>query len=185
LLDSGAVADGVYRSTAFGFLYQIPFGWVERTEVMRTESNDPTGAQVLLAVFEHPPEAAGSAPISAVLIAVERAAAYPGIKSAAEYFGPLTELTTAKGFKIVNEPYQFVIGTRQLVRGDFSKQKGTHTTQQSSLVLLDKGYLVSFTFLADGEDEMAALLGGLSFGPTRKARQLSAPGPKNPTSTPR
>jgi hypothetical protein len=180
LLDAGGVADGVYRNAAFAFSYRIPFGWVERTEDMRAESNDPANAQVLLAVFEHPPEVRGQAPLSAVVIAAESTAAYHGMKSAADYFGPLTEVTTAKGFKVVNEPHPFMVGTRRLIRGDFNKQKGTHTVQQCSLVLLSRGYLVSFTFLAEGEDQIEVLLGGLNFG---GAPGRPRPGAKNPAPT--
>jgi len=33
------------------------------------------------------------------------------LKTAADYFGPLTELTTSKGFTVVNQPYLFTVGT--------------------------------------------------------------------------
>src|SRR5215510_12096435 len=51
---------GAYRNGSFGFTYKIPFGWVDRTESMREDNSDSTKAQVLLAVFERPPEATGN-----------------------------------------------------------------------------------------------------------------------------
>lgn len=100
-----------------------------------------------------------------MIIAAESAASYPGLKSAADYFGPLAELTTSKGFKVENEPYEFAVGTKQLVRGDFSKPTGTLTMRQSSLVMLEKGYVVSFTFIAGSEDEVSELIEKISFRP--------------------
>ena len=95
-----------HSSTAtrtFGFRYQIPYGWVDRTKEMQ-EGNEAGKAEVLLAVFERPPEATGDTVNSAVVIASESAASYPGLKKAEDYLGPLTELATAKGFKPEGDP---------------------------------------------------------------------------------
>ncbi len=168
--DLGTVADSTYRNTFFGFSYKIPFGWVERTEDMRDDS-EAGKSMVLLAVFERPPEATGRTVNSAVVIAAESVSAYPGLKTAADYFGPLTEVTLSKGFKVVNEPFDFSGGAHQLLRGDFSKDMGTLTMHQSSAVVLKKGYVVSFTVIGGSEDEVDELLEKLSFGlgsPTRK-----------------
>jgi hypothetical protein len=105
-----------------------------------------------------------------VVIAAESASSYPGLKTAADYFGPLTELTTGKGFRVVNAPYQFPVGTKQLVRSDFSKTLGCLTMRQASLVMLQKGYVVSFTFLGGSEDEIEKLIENLSFGPSKKPK---------------
>jgi hypothetical protein len=160
--DLGTVADSTYRSTFFGFSYKIPFGWVERTEDMR-DDGEAGKSLVLLAVFERPPEATGNTVNSAVVIAAESVSAYPGLKTAADYFGPLTEVTLSKGFKVVNEPFDFFRGTNQVVRGDFSKEVGTLTMHQSSVVLVKKGYVVSFTVIGGSEDEVDELLEKLSF----------------------
>jgi hypothetical protein len=144
--------------------YKLRYGWVDRTQQMRDDSNDPAKAQVLLATFERPPEVTGDSVNSAVIIAMERTASYPGMKSAADYFVPLTEATTAKGFKVVNEPYEVTIGTKTLARSDFSKELGKLTIYQSSLVILAKGNAVSFTFIASSEDEIQDLIDHLSFG---------------------
>jgi hypothetical protein len=161
-LEPGAITDGVYRSSSLGFSYKIPFGWVERTQEMQ-EGSDAGKGLVLLAVFERPPEAAGSTVNSAVVIAAESVSSYPGLKTAADYFSPLTELTTAKSFKVVNQPYEFFVGAKRLVRGDFRKELGALTMHQASLVMLAKGYVISFTFIGGSEDELEGLVERLSF----------------------
>jgi len=169
---TGAIADGYYRNPSFGLTCKIPFGWVDRTTEMREgdsgPQNDPAKSIVLLAVFERPPEATGSTINSAIVIAAEKASEYSGLKTASDYFGPITELATAKDFKVTNEPYDFPVGAKQLVRGDFSKPRGSLTMVQSSLVMLEKGYVVSFTFIGGSEDEINELIGNLSF-PVKKA----------------
>ena len=160
---AGETVSGIYRNPAFGFSCKIPFGWVERTREMQEPSADHAKEQVLLAVFEHPPEATGSTVNSAIVIAAESAKSYPGLKTAADYFGPLEEVTTAKGFKVVNEPYEFSLDGKLLVRGDFTQDRGSVTLYQSSLVMLSKGYIVSFTFIAASEDDMNDLSQRLSF----------------------
>ena len=120
-----------YRNTTFGFRYQIPYGWVDRTKEMQ-EGNDAGKAEVLLAVFERPPEATGDTINSAVVIASESAASYPGLKRAEDYLGPLTELATAKGFKAEGEPYALEVESRQLLRADFIKpQLRRHETHHA------------------------------------------------------
>src|SRR5882757_10186102 len=71
----------LYRNATFGFRYRIPYGWVNRTKAMQ-EGNDASKGEVLLAVFERPPEAAGDTINSAVVIATEKATAYPAVKKA-------------------------------------------------------------------------------------------------------
>ncbi len=176
--DPGFVSNGVYRSPFFGISYKIPFGWVERTKQMQ-EENDPAKGLVLLAAFARPPEATGDTINSAVVIAAESVSSYPGLKTPADYFGPLTELTTAKGFKVVNEPYDFSRGTNQVIRGDFSKELGTLTMHQASLVVLKKGYVVSFTFIGGSDEEVQDLVEGLSFAASPKAANPRSAPPKH------
>ena len=52
----------------------------------------------------------------------------------------------------------------QLVRGDFSKPLGNLTMHQSTLVMLKKSYVISFTFIGGSEDEVEEQVEGLSFG---------------------
>jgi hypothetical protein len=165
-----ATGEGAYHNANFGFTYRVPYGWVERTKQMQEEGNDPAKAQLLLAVFERPPEVTGDTVNSAVIIAAERVASYPGLRTAADYMGPLTELTTGKGFKVVHEPYEFPVGTKQLVRSDFTKDLGKLTMYQSSLALLAKGSIVSFTFIGGSEDEVDELVEKLTLSSNARPR---------------
>jgi hypothetical protein len=173
-LDPGSITDGIYRNASFGFTYKLPFGWVNRTNEMQDDSpdaaqdstnKDPAKSVVLLAMFERPPEAPRDAINPGVVIAGESLSAYPGLKTAADYFEPLTQLTTEKGFKVVNEPYQFPVGVKTLVRSDFSKEMGKLTIYQTCLAFLGKGYVVSLTLIGGSEDEVNSLIENLSFGP--------------------
>jgi hypothetical protein len=194
-LDAGAVKNGIYRNAEFGFACKIPVGWVLRTEEMNAsdkgeaaETSAPsregpttpdrtaggscpyTGCgHVLLATFSRPPEARGEDVNSSIVIAVESVAAYPGLKEAAQYFGPVTEIAQARGFEIANEPYEFTVGTKNLARGDFQEDVGKRVLMQSTLVMLARGYAVSFTFIGGTEDEIEELIGGLSFAAGAKA----------------
>src|SRR6266550_2227229 len=71
----GAISDGVYRNPSFGFSYKLPYGWVDRTREMQDDSpnaaTDAAKSQLLLAIFERPPEATGETVNSAVVIAAE------------------------------------------------------------------------------------------------------------------
>jgi hypothetical protein len=166
----------LYRNTTFAFHFQIPYGWVDRTKDMReqeaTDKSDEKDkasnlgkGEVLLAVFERPPEATGETINSAVVIAAENAAAYPGLKKAEDYLGPLVELTTSKGFRAEGDPSFIEIDARHLVRAEFTKPLNDKLTmRQATLVLLTHGQVVSFTFIAGSEDELADLIGGLHFG---------------------
>ena len=183
-----------YRNTTFAFRYQIPYGWVDRTKEMREpevaeepdapdpgaakkdapdkNAKDPKSAkqkaaaqgEVLLAVFERPPDAPGDDVNSAVVIASESAAAYPGLKKAEDYLGPLTELATAKGFKTNGDPSIADINAHKLIRADFTRPLTDKLIMhQSTLILLAKGQIVSFTFIAGSEDEIDNLIDGLHF----------------------
>jgi len=120
--------------------------------------------RVLLAAFSRPPEARAEDVNSSILIAAESAAAYPGLKEAAQYFGPVSEVAKAQGFKVVEEPYEFPVGTKTMVRGDFQKDVGTRVMRQSTLVMLARGYAVSFTFIGGTDEEVEELVAELSFG---------------------
>lgn len=166
----------LYRSATFGFRYQIPFAWVDRTKQMQ-EGNEPAKGEVLLAIFERPPEATGDTVNSAVVIASESAASYPSLKHAEDYLAPLTELATAQGFKSEGEPSTLQIDARQLFRADFVEPLVIDRTadktaaetndklimRQCTLVLLAKGQIISFTFIAGSEDEINDLLERLHF----------------------
>lgn len=170
--EAGAITNGVYSNPSFGFTYKLPYGWVDRTRDMQDDSppasstatSNPAKSLLLLAIFERPPEANGDTVNSAVVIAAEPLSSYSGLKTAADYFGPLTELATAKGFQVVEEPHEFSIGTIRFVRADFNKSRGATTVRQASLVILERSYEVSFTFIGESEDDINQLIEKLSFG---------------------
>jgi hypothetical protein len=156
----------LYRNSTFAFRFQIPYGWVDRSaEMQKGKGNDAGKSEVMLAVFERPPDATGDTINSAVVIASESVASYPGLKKAEDYLGPLTELATAKGFKADGDPYLLEVEGRQLWRADFLKPlSGTVTMKQCTLVLLAKGHIVSFTFISGSDDALDDLMDGLHFG---------------------
>ncbi len=174
--DPGAISNGVYRNTTFGFSYKIAYGWVDRTQEMGEDSNgdstDPKKSILLLAVFERPPVAPGDSINSAVVVAAEGASSYPQLRNEAQYFDLVTELAKSKDLKIVNEPYDFPLGAMQLVRGDFSKPLGNLTLHQSTLIMKQKGYFVSFTFIGGSVDEVDGLIESLTLN------QKEAPAPR-------
>jgi hypothetical protein len=169
------VNGGVYRNKTLGLSCKIPSAWVLRTEEMNardtaedgSDSASPSKAassgRVLLAAFSRPPEARAEDVNSSIVIAAESVATYPGMKDAAQYFGPLSEVAKAQGFSEVEEPYEFTVGTRTLARGDFQKDVGSRVMRQSTLVMLSRGWAVSITFIGGTENEVEELIGGLSF----------------------
>ena len=155
----------LYRNSTFGFHYKVRYGWVERTKEMQ-EGNDPAKNEILLAVFERPPQAGGDTVNSAVVIASESVSSYPGLKTADDYLAPLNEVIEAKGFKPTRDSADITIDGHPLIRADFTKaltdKLGMH---QTTLVMLQKRQIVSFTFIAGTEDEVNDLIDALSFTP--------------------
>ena len=100
---------------------------------------------------------------ASILIAVEMAASYPGLKEAAQYFGPLMEVAKAQGFAMEEDSYEIAIGTKTLVRGDFHKDVGSRVMHQSTMAMLSHGYAVSITVIGGTDDEIEDLIDGLSF----------------------
>lgn len=181
-IDSGVASNGLYRNKFLGMSCKIPAGWVLRTDEMNARDEEdsgtnpsdskssPQGAQslpeagrVLLAAFSRPPDAKGEDVNSSILIAAESVTAYPGLKEAAQYFGPLTEVAKAQGFTVDEEPYEFALGSKVLVRADFHKDVGTRVMRQSTLAFLSRGYAVSITVIGGTEDEVEELIDGVEF----------------------
>jgi len=190
-IDDGVITNGVYRNKTLAISCKIPPGWVLRTDEMNApEEKEPeeekqakddtasakppappassAGARVLLAAFSRPPEARAEDVNASILIAAESAASYTGLKDAAQYFGPLTEVAKAQGFTIDEDPYEFAVGTKTLVRGDFHKDVGTRVMRQSTLAILAHGYAISVTVIGGTEDEVEELIDGLMLGPSGK-----------------
>jgi hypothetical protein len=155
-------AETLYRDPEFAFTYKIPYAWIDRTQQMQDDSADPAKSRLILAVFERPPQVTGDTVNAAVVITGESSSSYPGLKTAADYIGPLTELTTSKGFKAEGGPYEFPVGSITLVRADFTRKVGSIPMHQSSLVMLRKGFVISFTFVAGSDDEIDELIEKLS-----------------------
>jgi hypothetical protein len=180
-LEPGAVLNGVYRNKSLGLSCKIPEGWVLRTEEMnareesgdqkpspqRAQWNTEDGGQVLLAAFSRPPEARGEEVNGSILIAAESMSAYAGMKDAAQYFGPLAEVAKAQGFEEDEDPYEFVVGTKKVVRGDFHKDVGSRVMRQSTLAFLSHGYAVSITVIGGTEEDVEELVNGISFAATK------------------
>jgi hypothetical protein len=181
-LDSGSVANGVYINKTLALSCKIPPGWVLRTDEMNTREEEKeekkegdaaaqppstpassAGAKVLLAAFSRPPEARAEDVNASIVIAAESAASYPGLKEAAQYFFPLTEVAKAQGFTADEDPYEIAIGTKTLVRGDFRKNVGTRVMRQSTLAMLSHGYAISITIIGGTDDEVEDLVDGLTF----------------------
>ena len=171
--------NGVYHNKSLGLTYKIPAGWVLRTEEMNAEeSSQDANAEnpqpqralrntkeplVLLAAFSRPPEAKGEDVNASVVIAAESVEAYPGLKEAAQYFGPLTEVATAQGFTVDEEPYEAEVGGKKIVQGDFHKDVRTRVMRQSTLAWLAHGYAVSITVIGGSEDEVEGLIDRVNF----------------------
>src|SRR5207237_5998955 len=113
-----------------------PCGGVDRIGDMQGDSESTTKAEAgnsasssksrtLLAIFERPPAAPGETINSAVVIAAESVSDYHAVKQASDYLGPISELAEQRGFKSVSEPSSFSVCSKELVRADFNKERGT------------------------------------------------------------
>jgi hypothetical protein len=177
-LEPGSVVMNIYRNKMLGLTCKVPVGWVLRTEEMNTplgaasdaaSGSGNTGpastvaARVLLAAFSRPPDARGEDVNSSILIAAENQFVYPGLKEAAQYFGPLIEVAKAQGLTPDEDPYEVAVGGKTLVRGDFHKNVGSRVMHQSTLAMLSHGYAISITLIGGTDDEVEELIDGLSF----------------------
>jgi hypothetical protein len=182
-LDSGMITNAVYHNKSLALACKIPEGWVLRTDEMNTLQEPQVepekdksaqsrasgaGPKVLLAAFSRPPEARAEDINSSILIAAEPTTSYPGLKDAAQYFGPFNEVAKAQGFTIDEDPYEIALGTKTLVRGDFHKNVGSRVMHQSTLAMLSHGYAISLTIIAGTEDDVEELIDGLTFSANGK-----------------
>jgi hypothetical protein len=138
----------------------------ERSSVQGAQSRTEE-SRVLLAAFSRPPEERGEDVNASIVIAAESVASYPGMTDAAQYFAPVTEVAQSQGFTVDEEPYEFAIGAKKVVRGDFHKDVGTRVMRQSTLAFLARGYAVSITVIGGTEDEVEDLIDGVAFAAGR------------------
>ena len=160
------LVEQVLSCPALRFTYKLPFGWVDRTNDMQQmikSDPPPAASKTLLVAFERPPGTEGDTINSAVIIAVEDRSVYPQIKTATDYFGPLSELAERRGLKMDGDPYLFSVGGKRVTRADFKSGGEKGSMQQTSLVVLEKSYILSFTFLAGSDDEINNLATDLTF----------------------
>ena len=177
----GPLVQQVLSCPALGFTYNVPFGWVDRTDDFeQTIESDParkaasvkpestrsraqTTSKTLLAAFERPPGTGGDTINPSVIIAVEDRSLYAGINTAEDYFGPLSEVAEHRGLSMDGDPYLFAVGSKRVARADFRARGQKSSAQQTSLVVLGKSYILSFTFLAGSSDEINNLAANLTF----------------------
>lgn len=160
------LVEQVLSCPALRFTYKLPFGWVDRTgdmQQMIKSDPPPAASKTLLAAFERPPGTEGDTINSAVIIAVEDRSVYPQIKTVTDYFGPLSEIAERRGLKMDGDPYLFSVGGKRVTRADFKSGGEKGSMQQTSLVVLEKSYILSFTFLAGSDDEINNLATDLTF----------------------
>jgi hypothetical protein len=180
-LDRGWISNGFYRNSTLGLTCKIPEAWVLRTDEVNapdeqeakdagsgTHGGSGLAGRVLLATFSRPPDARAVDVNASILIAAENVESYPGLKDAAQYFGPLTEVAKAQGFMVDEEPYEIALDNKTLVRGDFHKDVGTRVMHQSTLAMLSHGYAVSITVIGGTDDEVEDLIDGISFTAGKK-----------------
>ncbi len=162
----GALTDNSYQNAFFGFTCKVPFGWVDRTDRMNNDQMNEgtdTGSLVLLAAFERPPDAAGDTVNSAIVIAAEKLPK-ASKDTPADAFDAVTDAATTQGFKADADPYGFTMGAQKTVRGDFTRTTGQLTMHQSTLEILDKGYALTFTFIAATAEDIEQRIDNLTFG---------------------
>lgn len=170
--DNGAVKDGVYTNTFFGFSFTYPKDWVvhgeatnQRIKELGKERTTQSGAlseasaevmfrntSQLLTVFRHPVGTPGIAINPAVLVFAESVAHAPGITSGREYWLNARVVMLKTGAQVLNaEPVEVVFSGRKFFRDDYSLEvNGVHLTQ-ATLVHITRGYALAFSFL--GEDQ--------------------------------
>jgi hypothetical protein len=188
--DCAPLTAQVASCSVLEFSYRVPFGWVDRTQDMQniaplephparesSQKSQNDGAQTespgktLLAVFERPPGTPGDAVNPTVVIAAEDRASYPQVKAPVDYLGAIAEIAERRGLKMSGDPYAFPVGAKQLARADFVGSSEKTAVRQTSLVLFEKGYILSFTFLSAGDEEIDSLIANLAF--TASARKAS------------
>ena len=177
--DDGAVKDGVYTNTFFGFNFTYPKDWVvhgeatnARIKELGKEKTTKSGAlseesaevmfkntYQLLTVFRHPVGTPGIAINPAVLVIAENVAHAPGITSGREYLLNVRQLMVKTGAQPTNhEPVEVSFSGRRFFRDDYRIEANAVRLTQSMFVNVTKGYALAFGFIHEDQksvDEIA------------------------------
>ena len=168
LPDSGVISQGVYRNRLSVSATSFRSAGSIARPTCRTTPLMPSSRGYCWPSSNGLRKRAGDTINSAVVIAVEPLPS--GMSTAADYFESLAGLTTAKGFQAANEAQELSVGHTKLLRGDFTKPRGTLTMRQTSLVLVQRSQAISFTFIGGSEDEVNELIERLSFASRKPTR---------------
>ena len=184
-IDAGSVSKQRLPQCHLRFTCKIPAGWVLRTDEMNARDPDDETRDAARSIdstttvaFSSPPSRAhpkltAKTSNSSILIAAESAASYPGLKDAAQYFGPISEKSPKpRDSKWSMNPTNLPWARKPWSARDFQKDVGSRVMRQSTLVLLAHGYALSFTFIGGTEDEVEDLVQMLSSLRAKSARKL-------------
>jgi hypothetical protein len=155
--DDGSITGDTYTENFFNLSCAIPAGWSVKTAAMREGLAGQENSILLLSSFAQESPAAGKVN-SSLTITAESIAVYPGMKTTGDYFAALSDIVTAKGFTILNEPAEIELGGITFLRGDFKKEDGGTTAYQATMVALRKGYILGITAISGNEEELTPLL---------------------------
>ncbi len=155
--DEGGVAGGVYTEKFFNLSCTIPQGWLVKTASMRESLPADENSVLLLSAFAKDAPAPREVN-SSLTITAESLAAYPEVKTAADYFDSLTELVRSKGFTVLNEPAEIEVGGITFVRGDFQKDQADGSTYQATMVAIRNGYILAVTAISGKDEDLTPLL---------------------------
>ena len=155
--DEGSVAGDVYTEKFFNLSCTIPQGWVVKTATMREGLPEQQDSVLLLSAFAKDAPVAGEVN-SSLTITAESLAAYPDVKTTADYFSALSEIVTGKGFTVLNEPAEIEIGGVTFLRGDFQKEEADGTTYQATMVSIRNGYILAVTAISGKDEDLTPLL---------------------------
>ncbi len=158
--DEGSVNAGTYTEKFFNLSYAVPAEWVVKTADMRAGLQGQENSILLLSAFAKDKPAAGQINPS-LTISAESLAAYPEVKTAADYFEVLSGVVTNDGFTVLNQPAEIEIGGVTFLRGDFQKQQGDSTVYQATMVAIRKEYVLGVTAITANEEELTPMLNRL------------------------
>ena len=81
---------------------------------------------------------------------------------------------TPHSTEFVRVPYEFPVDGKPVVRRDYMKQMGRVGMHQSTLAMLSKGYVLSFTFIGSSDEEVQERIEWLKIGTPAKSPRSPA-----------